>query len=332
MGLTNTQYDTLMRQYNARQLKSQRVVTQRKDALYAAHPQLKEIEQEIAHLSVEKARALLSQNSDAAASYEQQLAVLYQTKKELFEALSLPDDYLTPPYECPDCKDTGFINGRRCHCFKQAAIDLVYTQSNMKKILQEENFSQFSFDYYSQNEIDDFNGRSVYDTAVSAVTAAKKFIADFDNKFENMFLFGNTGVGKTFLSNCIAKELLDTGHSVVYLTAFQLFDIFQKRAFEKDETIILEHQNIFDCDLLIIDDLGTENTGAYKASQFFLCINERILRKKSTLISTNVFPNSIKDVYSERTASRIMSHYMLVHLAGSDIRIQKKLKKTSTKS
>ena len=151
-----------------------------------------------------------------------------------------------------------------------------------------------------------------------------QFIDDFDHKPKNLFLYGSTGVGKTFLSNCIAKELLDKGYSVIYFTAFQLFDILSKGVFEKDADAIAAHQNIFDCDLLVIDDLGTELSNSFTTSQLFLCVNERLLRHKSTIISTNLNFNQIVDIYSERTFSRICGEYTMIKLFSQvDIRIQK---------
>ena len=134
-----------------------------------------------------------------------------------------------------------------------------------------------------------------------------------------------SGVGKTFLSNCVAKELLDSGHSVIYFTSFQLFDIFEKNTFERDSDVIIAHQNIFDCDLLIIDDLGTELTNTFTTSKLFLCLNERMLHKKSTLISTNLGMEELAAVYSERICSRIFSNYTMIKLFGDDIRLKKKL-------
>ena len=146
-----------------------------------------------------------------------------------------------------------------------------------------------------------------------------------DAAFANLYFFGDTGIGKTFLSNCIAKELLDSGHSVIYFTAFQLFDILSKGVFEKDADAIATHQNIFDCDLLIIDDLGTELSNSFTTSQLFLCLNERILRQKSTIISTNLNMNQVADIYSERVLSRISNSYTIIKLFGDDIRLKKRI-------
>ena len=127
------------------------------------------------------------------------------------------------------------------------------------------------------------------------------------------------------MSHCVAKELLDTGHSVIYFSAHRLFDILAKHAFGKDELQFGEYQNIFDCDLLIIDDLGTEMTNFFTVSQFFICLNERMVNRKSTLISSNLGLSDIASIYSERISSRISDGYILLHLFGEDIRIKKKL-------
>ena len=135
-------------------------------------------------------------------------------------------------------------------------------------------------------------------------------------------------MGKTFLSNCIAKELLNAAFSVIYLTAIQLFDIFSHYTFEngddagaEDDTLSL----ILSCDLLIIDDLGTELSNSFTNSKLFYCLNERFMQKKSILISTNLTLDKINQVYSERIFSRLSSNFTLLKFYGEDIRIKKKL-------
>lgn len=332
MSLSNTQYNAIMRNYEARQLKNQQLVNQRIQSVYARLPRLLEIDEAISSLSVSRARRLLEGDESALCSLKEELKVLIQEKNSLLAEHGYPENYFEPPYECPDCKDTGYIGNRKCHCFKQAAIDLVYTQSNIKQILEEENFKHFSYDYYSETEVNPATGLTSLATARQAVSLCKDFIRNFDTSFGNLFFYGDTGIGKTFLSNCVAKELLDTGHSVIYFTAFELFHIFEKNVFSKEDAAGEDYQNIFNCDLLIIDDLGTELSNSFTNSQLFLCLNERLLRQKSTIISTNLSLNRIVDTYSERTFSRISSNYTMIKLFGDDIRIRKKLKSQSCHS
>ena len=238
-----------------------------------------------------------------------------------------PEDYLELSYDCPLCHDTGYIGNEKCTCFKRAVIELLYTQSNLAEILKTENFSHFSFSYYSDQLKNPVTGLTARETAQNAVAAARKFIQTFDTSFSNLFFYGDTGVGKTFLSHCIAKELIDSAHSVIYFSAFDLFDQLAKSAFSRSDQGAdpMPEEYLCDCDLLIIDDLGTELTNAFVSSQLFLCINERITRRKSTLISTNLSLEQFSDTYSERVFSRISSSYTMVKLIGNDIRIQKKL-------
>lgn len=325
MALTNAQYDEIMRGYELRQTESRHRLEERRGELYEKIPALHEIDEEISSSSLACARQMFSGDETALSKLHQRIAALQKKKEEYILSLGYPANYLEPDYTCPDCRDTGYIDRKRCHCFKQAAIDLVYTQSNLKTILEKENFSTFSFSYYSPDQINPATNLSALETAKNAVRECRHFIAQFDEEFANLFLYGDTGVGKTFLSNCVAKELLDQGHSVIYFTSFELFHIFEKNVFERDRDMREPYQNIFDCDLLIIDDLGTEMSNSFTVSQLFLCLNERILRKKSTIISTNLGLNQLAEIYSERTFSRISSNYTMIKLFGDDIRIKKKL-------
>lgn len=326
MPLSNSQYDEIIREYNAKQLRNQHIVDERKKEVYKNCPRLAEIDRLISSYSVNQAKKLLlSGDNNAISDLKKQLAEYKSERKKLLKDSGYSLDYFEPPYDCKDCKDTGYIDNKRCHCLKQRAIDLVYTQSNIKNILEDENFSKFSYAYYSNRDINPATGLSSLETIQNAVDDCKLFIRDFDRSFGNLFFYGDTGVGKTFLSNCIARELLDSGHSVIYFTAFQLFDLLAKNTFEHKDDLLLNHQNVFDCDLLIVDDLGTEMSNSFTTSQLFLCLNERILRKKSTIISTNLMLTQFAETYSERTFSRISSNYTMLKLFGDDIRIQKKI-------
>lgn len=326
MALSNAQYDEIMRKYQQRQAANRHLTQKRQEELYARIPSLKEIEHQISEVSVSSARKMLDGDALAFSSLKEQLASLRSQKQALLAKSGYDESSLAPVYTCKDCKDTGYINGSKCHCFRQEIINVVYSQSNIKNILEKENFSTFSYEYYSDRDFSSATGLSSLATMQNAVASCRHFIDDFDNKPKNLLFYGDTGVGKTFLSNCVAKELLERGNSVIYFTAFQLFDILSKGVFDRDADAIAAHQNIFDCDLLIIDDLGTEVSNSFTTSQLFLCVNERILRGKSTIISSNLSPRELLDVYSERTFSRISSNYTIINLFGDDIRLKKRQK------
>ena len=325
MSLTNTQYNTIMRQYQIQQLEAQHILQQRIQQVYEQCPALKEIEDNISSVSIAKARLLLNGDDTALSALREDLKKLISQKEQLLNQLGYPANYFEPPYRCKDCQDTGYIDNKKCHCFQQASLDLIYRQSNMYTILQKENFDTFSYDYFSKEDIDAATGVSSYQNAKNAFSTCKNFIKNFDTSFDNLLIYGDTGVGKTFLTNCIAKELLDSEHSVIYFTTFELFQLFQQAAFHGTDTPQEDYQNLFDCDLLIIDDLGTELTNSFTTSQLFICLNERILRRKSTIISTNLILVQLTDLYSERIFSRITSYYTILKMFGLDIRVQKKI-------
>ena len=321
MPLQNYQYDTIMREYNRRQARNRRIQEEHLAEAYEKIPRLREIDEEVATLSARKARALISRQEVGIEDLRNDIALLSQERTALLLSSGYPADYLEMSYTCPLCQDTGYIGSQKCSCFKKAEIELLYTQSNLKEILKKENFDHFSFDYYSDTMKNEATGLTERETARRAYDIARGFVRNFDSSFENLFLYGDTGVGKTFLSHCIAHDLLESAHCVMYFSAFDLFELLADSKFSRDKTEGQEF--VFDSDLLIIDDLGTELTNSFVSSQLFLCINERIMRRKSTIISTNLKLENFSDTYSERTFSRIASNYRMVKLEGKDIRIQK---------
>lgn len=321
MPLTNAQYESIIRDYDKRQATNHHRLQARKEALFKEIPELATIGETIATLALTQAGKMLDGDESALLELKTEIQRLHNRSNELLLSHGYPLDYLQPQYQCSDCKDTGYINGKKCHCFTQAAIDMIYTQSNIKTVLEEENFEHFNYNLYSDKEVDPLTGLTPLENIRQAVGICKSFIEHFDTQGGNLFLYGGTGVGKTFLSNCVAKELLDANHSVIYFSATQLFEVFKKNAYEKSTEAAEDYQNIFDCEVLIIDDLGTEVANSYTNSQLFTCINERIIRKKSTIISTNLSLNELVDTYSERTFSRISKNYTLLKLYGEDLRM-----------
>lgn len=317
-----------MREYEKQQMKNHDILKAHYKKVYETIPEYRSLDESISSLSVEHGKRLLEGDKTAVNDLKKELTEIRLRKESLLRSAGFPSDYLEPVYQCKDCHDTGYIGNEKCHCFKQAIIDLLYEQSNLKGILEEENFDHFSFDLYSSNFVDPKSGRSAKEAAHNAYDVAKHFVDNFENEFQNLFLLGDVGVGKTFLTNCIAKELIDQGFSVLYMSASGFFSALADKAFGKDNT---DAQNIYDlihtCDLLIIDDLGTEYTNKFVSSQFFTCINERLLSKRSTIISTNLSLDSLADLYTERSFSRITSNYTMIRLFGDDIRLAMKLKK-----
>lgn len=338
LGLNNTQYDAIMRRYNQKQIQNHRQMEEHRQNAYEKIPQLPEIDQQVSSVSLSHARMLLenpelsAKNAGQAAgdarltALKEQLSQFAKQREALLQQHGFPSNYLDMEYTCPDCQDTGYIGDQKCHCFRQQAIDLFYTQSGMKEVLEIENFKNFSYDYYPEELIHPATGKTARELMRGTVASCLRYIDEFDQTFSNLFFYGGTGLGKTFLSHCIAKELIERSHSVIYYSAFELFDMVAQNSFGRVTPQENMKDYVLDCDLLIIDDLGTELTNSFVSSQLFLILNERIQRKKSTIISTNLSLSAFAETYSERVFSRITSNFQLFQLYGNDIRIQKKLK------
>lgn len=321
MTLNNTQYNTIIRIYEERQNKNRHILDQRRADVYANVDGYRELDESIASISVEQGKKLLSGDVGALDELKRLLKELSDSKASLLAAAGFPNDYLEPIYDCADCKDTGYIDGRKCHCFRQAEISLLYEQSNISRVLEKENFSSLSYEFYQGEDLTRFR---------NAVEECRKFTQNFRLDYRNLFFYGTVGTGKSFLSGCIAKELLEAGNSVIYFSAAGLFEALSQFSFDyrNKEELHSIYDDLYQCDLLIIDDLGTELTNNFVTSQFFSCLNERHIRKKSTIISTNLSLEELRNRYSDRIFSRITSNYTICKLSGPDIRIYKRLKKT----
>jgi DNA replication protein DnaC len=320
MSLTNSQYDSIMREYEEKQRISRRRLDKNIQIVYNKIPSYEDLDRQSASISIEQGRKLLNGDENALTELKKKLKELSDKKASLLLENGFSADFLTPVYQCEKCHDTGYVASQKCICFKAAEINLIYEQSHIKNLLKTENFSSLSYDYYEGEDLEKFK---------RAVQICQNFIKSFHKDYRNLFFYGTVGTGKSFLSCCVAKELMDRGNLVIYFSASQLFDTLSKSTFEKDskEAVSGIADDINDCDLLIIDDLGTELTNSFVSSQLFSCLNNRHLRKKSTIINTNLSLGELRDRYSDRIFSRITSNYEVCKLTGRDIRMQKKTAK-----
>ncbi len=318
MSLTEAQFKSIIRKYENKQILAHDRQSSRQEEIFRKLPAYAELDSKIAETArLNLFRMLDSDNADFTNTKEQ-IRLLSLKKKELLVSNGYPEDYLELKYECPDCQDTGYILGKKCHCFKKQEMDILYEQSNIKDSLKTNNFSALSYDYYKGEDLSRFE---------NAVNVSHAFVDNFSLKYENLFFFGTVGTGKSFLSGCIAKELLDKGRSVIYFSSCGFFDTMSGYTFDhkQKEYLASFREDIYNCDLVIIDDLGTEVTNSFVTSTLFSLLNERHLRQKATIISTNLSLEELRDRYSDRVFSRITSHYSLCKLSGPDIRMMKKI-------
>lgn len=310
--------------YSRRRRENRLILQQRRDEIYEEIPEIRRIDEEIAHISLNKTRYMLMHpEEDKREELHREIYALSMEKVNLLAQHGYPADYLDDIYHCPTCRDTGYIGDRRCSCFAAYASDILYDQSNLREVAGNNDFSAFRLDYYSDQKTDK-HPLSPRENIRQILTRTEDFIRRFDEKpGQNILICGHAGVGKTFLSTCIAARLLKMGKSVIYLTSYQFFHHLEKSTFRRDAGEGDISGDLLQCDLLIIDDLGTEMNNSFTNSRLFLCINERMLKKKSTIINTNLSLKQINRIYSERVSSRIIESYLIFHIYGDDIRVKK---------
>lgn len=296
------------------------------EKVHNEHPELKRIEDEINRAGIENFGKIIKNPEKAQeinAEFDKKLKVLNQEKAELIKKYDIPADYEEVKYKCEKCLDTGFCDTKKCSCFTQKLINLRYDLSNMKGMLHD--FSEFSFDYYSDKPVEGLgitekeNIEIIYNKAVNFCK---------DETAKNLFFYGGCGFGKTFLSSCIAKDMMDNGKTVVYTSASGLFSDYEDYKFGKKENDNFEDMRelMSDCDLLILDDLGCEVQSSLATQLLNEIINERIISKKKMIISTNMNMKGIASRYTDRITSRIYEAFEILHFAGTDIRVQKLIK------
>ncbi|MCR5686517.1 MAG: ATP-binding protein [Lachnospiraceae bacterium] len=317
MALTQMQYDEIMRGYERKRDISHRNALEARRKVREAIPEYKDTEDAVTALAMECAEKVLDGDAGALKDIRSRMEEMVRKQKKLLTDNGFAEDCLEEKYECSLCRDTGYTpDGKKCSCLKRQILSLLYHQSNIEEILDRENFSTLRLDIYTDSEREKME---------PIIRKCRSFADSFGSSYENILLYGNVGVGKTFLTNCMAKAVLDSGYSVIYFTSIRLFDTLSRELFGHDEERSWECQkDIFTCDLLIIDDLGTETVSSFVAGRLFDILNERDLRRRSTIISTNLSFEELGKRYSERNFSRIFGNYTILHPDAEDIRIRKK--------
>lgn len=329
MAIKTNIYKSALRDYDSIKSASEAVRSDMKKKIYNSNPRLSEIDKEINAVGINAAKEIIKNPKDKdkiSFKLKEELYELNTEKNMIYSELGINEEYFDNAYKCKICKDTGFVNGKECACFRQYLIKRAYGRALLNGISENETFDNFNLDYYSKN-VKDKNGLTYYDNMRIVYTSCYKFAEYFGKKNSNLLLMGKTGLGKTFLCNSIAKKVLEKGFTVIYLSAGRLFKTLQEEQFNNNDDTEFSafFDDVLSVDLLIIDDMGTEFPTVLTGSQIFNILNERIINKRSTVISTNMMPEGIKELYSDRVLSRLTDSFEFLILIGEDIRIKKKL-------
>ncbi len=333
--MSNSNLKNLLSEYEKKRLNAIYEAEKRKEQIYKENPRLTEIDDILSKEAIRVSKLLIvSKDTSLLEELNKKILDLKNEKIKILNSIGKDINYLKPIYECSDCEDTGYItknyNTTICHCLKQKLFNIEYNKANIYN-LEKQNFNNFSSNLYS-NEVDE----KKYNSKISPrenIEKIKKlclnFIENFDNEEEKNLLFtGNTGLGKSFLSSCIANEILKKGKTVLYQTAPVMLDTIIDYRFGKETSSKDIYDNLLNVDLLIIDDLGTECMNSMKFSELFNIINTRLLNSNNkitkTIISTNLSLQNLFSTYDERIVSRIVGNYNICYFFGDDIRFKKR--------
>lgn len=332
--MNNLILNDLLKEYEQKRLRNLRDAENRKKDLYLSNPKLQEIDDKLSNISINTAKAILKNNSkEYLEELKKEIENLKIEKSNLLKSLNILEDNLSPKYDCNICKDTGYVfeNGKStmCNCLKQKIYNLEYNQKNINNI-QNQTFDNFNINLFS-NAIN-FEKYNFDISPRENIKIIKLAIEDFINNFDdintkNLIFSGGTGLGKTFLSNCIVNELLKKGKTVMYQTAPVMLDDLIADLFAKPENQTGISKNLLTVDLLVIDDLGTETMNSMKFTELYKIINTRLLNQNGkslkTIISTNLDLKGLFNTYDERLASRFIGYYDIYRFFGDDIRLKK---------
>lgn len=281
--------------------------------LLADHPELARLEKEMIALSQKKMKISIHSPQQLPALAEEYMQ-LKQKQEEYLVAIGLSPDAFLPVFQCAVCRDTGVTETGTCDCVKKRAYAKMLKHLCDEFPVDEYTFDSFSVEFYAKE-----HQKAMKEILDFCVNYAK----NFTRKAQSLYLLGNTGLGKTHLTFAMAKEIVAKGYSVIYCTAQTMISALEKEHFGNTDERLRDYY--LNCDVLILDDLGTEFLSPVAQSELYNVINHRSLFQLPTIINSNLAPSQIEQRYGERLLSRICGCYHSLHFYGEDVRIQKRL-------
>lgn len=325
MGYNKENYARIRKEYADKNLRAKEAAQRRADELHAKYPELLKIDRVLAETGLK----IFHESMKGREGLEKRIEKLRESNEELcaargiyLESIGYPKDYTSVKYECEICKDTGFVGTKICQCMRRDLILAGYESSGIGKLMQTQSFDSFDLNYYGRSSAERKNMGLILE-------ACREYAKNFsESSGESLFFCGTTGLGKTHLSTAIAKAVIDRGFDVVYDTAQNILSDFEYERFGRGygDNSQSHTDKYFDCDLLIIDDLGVEVSNQFTVSCLYNIINTRINNSKSMIISTNLVQNEIRARYNDRITSRLFGDFMVLKFVGKDIRMQKVIK------
>ena len=292
-----------------------RISEEKKAFLKEKIPEVRNIDAQLAATATRVLDATLSGTNvpEKLDSIKKEYIALSERRKVLLRENGYPEDYSDVKYDCPICSDSGFVGLDMCGCMKVAIAEARLRDSDLGRLSETQSFENFSFDYYSGASLENIK----YNFEV-----LKSFADGFSEKSsDNWLLVGDTGLGKTHLSTAVGVTVLRRGYDVVYKSIQSMIDDFEREQFHGGSPE--EIRRYYDCDLLIIDDLGVEMSNQFTVSCLYNVVNSRINSRKPTIFNTNLSQSELREKYADRITSRLFGEYKPLVFSGTDIRRQK---------
>ncbi len=319
MGFNRENYRKIKEEYDGKYLRAQEEAQFRRAEVHAALPEIERIDRELSVTGFNIFDATLRGDMAELESVKERNKTLLEKRAEIMKLAGFEPNYTEIKYECPICGDTGVVEHSMCKCMRKKLVEAGIETSGMSDLIKRQNFSNFSLEYYKHSPDSYKRMKAIYDIL-------KRYAEDFDpSRSQSLALFGGTGLGKTHLSSAIAGEVIERGNDVYYTSAANMFSDFEQRRFGTSASFDAsgDVQQYFTCDLLIIDDLGSEMINQFTVSCLYNVVNTRLNRKKPTMLSSNFTQEEFKKKYWDRIASRIFGEYVILPFVGKDIREMK---------
>ena len=296
----------------------------RRKELNACNPRLLQIENELARITTELLGDIASgKDGESVANRASAKSLSLQKERfEILEHMGYSGDYLSIPFDCENCGDMGFNGINMCECYARALRNEAHKTFNLAIHMPNATFLSFDLSMYSNRHIPSRErDETPRENAEGVLLACRRFVKNFKEPGDSLFITGEPGLGKTHLSSAIAHELIDAGYDIVYETAGTIFSLMEDIRFGRaSEDTAARVERVSHCDLLIMDDLGAEFVTPFVRSALFSIVNGRIMNNKKTIISTNLNEEDIENIYDARIISRIFGKYKVLELYGKDVR------------